>query len=88
MEEEYAPPSLATIGCNGVCTTSSPTVHSSPTILKFVMKYKHPKENETSLSMMFLLTYVERSDARNTYNCPPMYTPQLYHTQFCYVGIS
>ena len=43
---------------------------------------------------MFLLTtpseelMVERSDARNTHNRPPMYTPQLYFTQFRYVGIS
>ena len=52
--------------------TSSPTAHRSPTILKFVMNYKHPRENETSLPTTLLPTtrseelMVERSDARNT----------------------
>ena len=58
------------------------------------MKYKNLRENETSLPTMLLPTshleelMVERSDARNTCNRPPpMYTRQLYHIQFRYVGI-
>ena len=97
----YAPPNhvvrqhSAVMQTARVRSTSSPTVHRSPIILKFVMKCKHPRVNKTSLPTMLLLTNrseeltVERSYARNTCNRPPpMYTPQLYLTQFRHIGIS
>ena len=92
----YAPPNRVDRQHSAVTQiASSPTVYTSPSILKFVRKCKHPRENETSLLTMLLPTarseelMVELLNARNTYNRPPpKYTPQLYHTQFRYVGIS
>ena len=63
----YAPPNRAVRQHSALtqiteCTQRPlPTVHRSSTILKVVMKYKHPRENETSFPTMLLPTTVKKN---------------------------